>query len=94
MVPRDEAQTVAWATRTRLFAVIGVACFLFSFGAIFRAMDAPPDVAAHPVARRRLRQARILAGCTILFWAVVAALIWSFTLTGCSRFMALTGTER
>lgn len=71
-----EAATLAWATRTRLFALLGVACFFFSFGALFRMMDTPPDVASHPEARRRLRQARILAWGMIAVVGTSAVALW------------------
>ena len=80
-----EAAAFAYATRTRTFAIVGIALFPFAFGAVFRAIDAPPGVAEHPPARRRMRQALILAGCTIFLVAALVLASWTGLLFGSRR---------
>ncbi|MCC7139512.1 MAG: DUF2007 domain-containing protein [Planctomycetes bacterium] len=57
--PLTEEEAVAWATRTRAIAFVGVAVVILAVGALWRTLSVPDGVEASPRARALLRQARI-----------------------------------
>jgi hypothetical protein len=66
---------VAWATRTRALAFLGIVVPLFALAALVRAYLPPPEVAASPRASAVLRQARVGALLGLGLLGVIAALV-------------------
>ena len=73
--PLTEADAVAWASRTRTLALVGLGVWILALGALWRAASAPAEVEASPRARALLRQARVVGWVTV---GAAAALFWLY----------------